>query len=342
MKKDNRCVNNYIRRITAFVAISALCLLMVEVFLHFFMPLYFTGFTQAYQYDEELGYRAMPGHHMALTDYQQELYVNRLGTINFQNDFNDYKYLIFALGDSYTQGTGLYSDASYPFQLDLMLNVDASGKYIKKYGVVNLGLCASGGEQQLLILKRYIGLIGKPSIVLYLGSNNDYNDDILFKSGVRHKNLVKNNPRYGLLYYPLSSFFTYSEIGKRIKYLIYEIVRSPVSEKRKLGQTTNSYDVPAAKLEEDIIKKIVDTAKTNHAQTILSWSNAGSSYDWLKSWTKQNNEYFADWFPSVRSVNNAIPSLPLQNQHSGRHYRTWVNNLIARTFAEKIKGVIPE
>jgi hypothetical protein len=85
-----------------------------EVFLRQFMPLHFVSSNENYRYDEELGFRAKSGHSLVLKDYQQELYVNPLGTINFQSDFKDYERLIFALGDSYTQGSGLYPDANYP------------------------------------------------------------------------------------------------------------------------------------------------------------------------------------------------------------------------------------
>jgi hypothetical protein len=51
------------------------------------------------------------------TDHQQEIRTNLLGTVNFEEDFHRYRYRVFALGDFFTQGTGLPSDCSYPFQL---------------------------------------------------------------------------------------------------------------------------------------------------------------------------------------------------------------------------------
>lgn len=279
----------------------------------------------------------MPGHHLSLTDYQQELYVNPLGTINFQKDFQGYETLIFAVGDSYTQGTGLYADASYPFQLDLMLNLrekDGRCEYTRQYGVVNLGLAAYGGEQSFLAFKRYLKLIGKPKFVLYMGCDNDAADDVLFRSGARHKNVVKDNPRYGVLYYPISLFFYKTEIGKRIRYVIQEkiIRKSAIDESKRASDHQ-----PVARTQLPVISKIIDLAKENGASVILSWSYPGGSYDWLKKWAGENHVSFADWHPLVSDVSGNIGALPLENPHSGDHFRTWVNSMIARSFRMEIE-----
>ncbi|MDD2689337.1 MAG: hypothetical protein PHT41_04225 [Candidatus Omnitrophica bacterium] len=323
--KKYSCLGNFVKFI--FVALAAL--IFIELFLRLFMPLHFTAYTKAYQYDKELGYRAAPGHWLKLTDYKQEFYVNKLGTINFQDDFKGYKYLVFALGDSFTQGTGLPSDANYPFQLDLMLNLDSGGRYVKKFGVVNLGLAAFGAEQSLITLKRYIEIIGKPLFVLYLGAENDYSDDLLFRLGSRHKNIVKDSPYYGRLYYPLSFFVYDLEIGKRINYFVRERIIRARAKKIECGSSV-------AELEIGPIREIVKIAQENGAYVILSWSNAGDSYNWLKSWSGKNGVAFADWIPAVDSVADAMPCIPTLNPHSGGHYRTWVNNAIAGVFAREI------
>lgn len=118
------------------------CLLVCaggEVALRLFAPIHLVGFPGAFEYDAELGVRVKPGvHALRTTDHQQEMRVNRSGTINFQETFSGYSMRLFALGDSYTQGTGLPSDATYPFQLDLLLNRDAVGQYEKRVAVVNV------------------------------------------------------------------------------------------------------------------------------------------------------------------------------------------------------------
>lgn len=317
--------------------------LLAEIFLRLFMPLHFMSSNEAYRYDPELGFIAKPGHTLILKDYQQELYVNQLDTINFQESFKEYDYLIFALGDSYTQGTGLYADASYPFQLDLLLNLDQGAMYRKKFGIVNLGLSAFGGEQSLIALRRYTRHLGKPALVLYLGCENDYSDDQWFKSGGAHKGIVEGNPYWGWMYIPVKWVFVDTEIGKRVKYLI------------KMGRLdAQGITAPArailddhkktlvAELEIDVLKRIIQTSGENGAQVILSWANDGPSYRYLRAWAEQGGCAFADWLPAVNSVGKAIPALPVYNPHSGGHYRTWVNQLIAREFAREIKKLMAD
>lgn len=316
-------------------------LFLVEIILKLAAPLHFTGFTNAYQYDADLGYRAMPGHHLALTDYQQELYVNHLGTINFQDDFRGYDVLIFAAGDSYTQGTGLYSDASYPFQLDLILNVRNDGgkelpTYSKKFAVVNLGLAAYGGEQSYLVLKRYMNLIGDPDIVLYIGGDTDAADDALFKSGIRHKNVVRDNPAYGWMFYPINFVFYKTEIGKRLRYIVQEKVIRKSARDKTASETTGE---SVAQNQIVVIKRIIALANQRNAAVILSWADDSPSYEWLKKWAMGNHIAFADWRPLVHDVSANMKNLPLKNPHSGRHYRTWVNTMIALSFKNEIENI---
>ena len=63
---------------------------------------------------------------------------------NIKFTFCDWRFLY--------KGTGLPSDSSYPFQLSISLNT-LNGFYKKDYAVVNLGLSAYGGEQNLLLIK---------------------------------------------------------------------------------------------------------------------------------------------------------------------------------------------
>src|SRR5262249_22020078 len=129
---------------------SFITLVAAELALRIFAPVYTVGIQSAYQYDPELGYRLTPGvHSYQLTDHLEEIRTNAIGTVNFQEHFERYRTLVFAAGDSYTQGTGNSSDSSYPFQLDLLLNQDDHGLYGERYGIVNLGLAAFGTEQSL-------------------------------------------------------------------------------------------------------------------------------------------------------------------------------------------------
>ena len=105
------------------IGISCLVtLLMFEVVLRLFFPVYLTGHVRSFQYDKDLGVRLKSDTHIFhTTDYQQEVKTNPYGTVNFNTSFEGYRTKIMTIGDSYTMGTGLPSDANYPFQLDILL-----------------------------------------------------------------------------------------------------------------------------------------------------------------------------------------------------------------------------
>ena len=318
----------------AFISII-ITLIFIEVSLRLFMPIYFCAPLEGYQYDNEIGYIARKGvHFYKLNDYQQEFKTNKLGTFNFQENFKDYDKVIFAIGDSYTQGTGLYADASYPSQLDLILNIDENGEYKKKYAVINLGIAASGGEQNLLILKRYAKMI-RPDIILYLGCDNDYRDDLLFNAGIRHRNIVYGSPYYGIFYYPLNFIFFETEIGKYSYYFIREYLFKPRYSKH--SSSNNKESISTAQLENDVLGRIISEAKNYNSKIILSWVEGDSeSYRWLRKYCEDNQLLFADYYISLSSIRKALPTLPINNPHSGGHYRTWVNYIIAKEFSKKI------
>src|SRR5665648_756670 len=105
---------NKVLKFLAFASAFVVCLLCLEIFLRIFNPLYFSQPIDAYQYDKDLGYRLRPGLHIFnLTDYQQEFRIAKSGALSFQEDFSDYAFIIFTLGDSFTQGLGVPNDASY-------------------------------------------------------------------------------------------------------------------------------------------------------------------------------------------------------------------------------------
>ena len=317
--------NILIRSLTV-VASSAFILGISEILLRVLAPVYTVGILRSYQYDAVIGMRVKPGIYMLeTTDHQEEIRTNSLGTVNFQEDFKAYERLIFCLGDSFTEGTGLPADASYPFQLDLLLNRDADGVYHKRYGVVNLGLAGLGGEQSLLLLREYAGRLGKPFAVLYLGSDNDADDDRRFLSGARQGHLVDGNPHYGLFLRPLQWAGT-TEIGKRMK-LVLQRGQPP-------SPATSSVSV--AEQEGPVLKRIAEQSRAYDARVVVSWIGT-ESYLWLQDWAQEHSVAFADWRPRAQSVALQIPALPQTNPHSGGHLRGWVMRTVAEAFAEQLR-----
>jgi hypothetical protein len=311
-------------------------LFIAESALRLFRPQFYPLIPAAYEYDPETAYRLRPGAHMfATTDHQQESVANRLGAANFQESFDGYEALVFAVGDSYTQGTGLPADMSYPAQLDLMLNRDDEGFYVKRFGVVNLGVAGFGGEQSLLNLQRSATRLGPPSFILYLGCDNDFEDDLSFRSGDRHRIVIEGSPLWGNLTRPLRLLFEHTHIGL----LARATYRQRVRDRMVSEATGQSGRKPsAAESELSIFERLKSYAEEHHSVLVVSWSEESASYPWLKSWAVQRGVAFADWAPKAASVREVMPGLSLDNQHSGGHHRGWANQLIASEFARQIRA----
>jgi hypothetical protein len=320
--------------------ILAVCLFELEVLLRVFKPFYFCDNSGIYHYDQQLQFVAKKNYHYRHSkDYLEEYITNSSGTTNFQDKFDAYKYKVFAVGDSYTQGIGLPIDASYPLQLDLQLNL-VNHEYQPKYAVINLGLAAYGGEQYLLALKRYIKLSGKPDFILLMGCWNDYSDDVRFESFQKGTaiNLIEGHPYLNFIIRPLSWLAFNTEIGKRCYYLGKTYAKKSLKQKAG-GEQPNEFNFAATQVR--TYTAINNLAKEQGATFILSWANMDNSYDWLKKWAAAQQIPFADWQPAVRSVNTRLPNLPQANAHSGGHYRGWVNYIMARTFARQILRAAP-
>jgi hypothetical protein len=320
---------------------------MAEFLLRTFSPLHAVGDIDWYQYDDELAVRLKPGmHDLQLSDHLSEIKTNAMGTVNFQESFEPYDVLIFAAGDSYTQGAGVAADASYPFQLDLLLNTEA-GIYRPRYGVVNLGLAAYGSDQAILAIERYAELIGNPDYILYFGCSNDFEDDLKFENGYRHEHLIDGNPRYGIWTDLMQFLLNDVQVFKRAKFAVARM-RDGIREQRT---SSDSSPTPVeardpdgllnvARRQEPKFDRLVGVADRLGAVLIVSWTDFiardHGSYAWLKAWSAANGVGFADWHPLVESVRQAMPQIPTANPHSGGHYRTWINGVIAGAYLDQV------
>lgn len=316
------------------VALVLVLLLAAELALRTFFPVYPVGDPAVFEYDEELGYvLKQEQHRFKTTDYQSETVTNRLGTANFQETFSPALPTIFAVGDSYTKGSGVPADASYPFQLDLLLN--SSPLYQPRFNVVNLGVPGYSGRQNVLRLTRYIEEIGTPDYILYMGSDNDAEEDLLFERGARHTHLVDGSPKWGVLVGPLQWLTTDLQLGLRLKLGIARLRQAwPgfAAANAAAGGAT-----PVAQLQQGNLEHLAGMAQRDGIALIVTWSNSGASYDWLRSWTRGKAVRFADWRVHTEAVRRLKNRLPLANAHQGRHHRTWVNAMIARAFALEIE-----
>ena len=317
----------------------AFALIVVETTLKYFRPSYTVGIPWGYQYDAERGYVLRPSAHLfRFTDFQQESRVNALGTSNFQETFAGYEKLIFAVGDSYTQGIGVAADMSYPFNLDLTLNRDDRGLYVKRYGVVNLGVGGYGSDQSLLTLRAAVAKLGRPAIILYMGCNNDFADDLMFRAGLRHGVIIKGSPGWGTLGRSMRWLKNETQLGTKVSIRLngrrQEQLSSEAISKMGFGERKPS----VAELEVERLEQLDALAREYGAFLIVSWSDEGESYEWLRSWAARKGLAFADWAATTNSVREAMPALPLDNTHRGGHHRGWTNRLIAEEFARHIQA----
>jgi hypothetical protein len=176
-------------------------------------------------------------------------------------------------------------------------------------------------------------------VLLYLGTENDHDDDLLFKGGYMHKHMVQGSPRWGRMVTPMQWLTEDFQIGLRAKIAVStqrrkQLIQTPKSEDRPSSERMPS----AAELESPILEQLVAYSKEKGVWLIVSWSSEGDSYDWLRSWANTKGVAFADWGPKVESVESAIPMLPRVNWHSGGHYRGWVYHMIAEEFARQVRS----
>ena len=135
-----------------------------------------------------------------------------------------------------------------------------------------------------------------------------------------------------------------TETGKRLKLAVGTVIKTWSFNKQN-GQNYTTQQTEAtqniAGLQEPMLNRLLNISKDFNAKLIVSWTDmpgsSSDSYQWLQRWAMQHDVAFADWHPGVESVQRAIPQLPIHNPHSGGHYRTWVNWMIAKAFAKQIK-----
>jgi hypothetical protein len=329
----------FFRKALIVIASVSVTLLFAEVALRYFAPIYTANIPWSYEYEAKRGIVLSPASHLFRSiDFQQESRVNKLGTSNFQESFEGYEKLVFAVGDSHTQGTGVAADMSYPFQLDLELNRDEQGLYVKRYAVVNLGVGGYGGEQSLLGLQDWTLKLGRPSIILYMGCENDFDDDLMFKTGIKHGVITRGSPGLGSLGGPLRWLKNETQLGLRVFNFFNERKKKQLREEAvgKMGSGAASASI--AELESEELEMIAAAAHEYGARLIVSWSDEGASYEWLKSWASKRGIGFGDWAARTNSVRAVMPALPLNNNHSSRHHRGWTNRIIAEEFARLIRA----
>ena len=330
------------KNIILLIVTISIVLAIAELLLRWFAPIEPVDVASMYQYDAQTAFALRPNLRIyETTDFQKEIISDSLGTADFKENLDRKRPMVFAVGDSYTEGCGIPADMAYPFQLDMILNRDSVGYYSPRYTVVNLGVFGYGGEQSLLRLEEYAQKLGKPADVLYLGYDNDYADDEAFLSGIRHHNIIAGSPYWpAWLVGPLQSVRQNSQVVKRI-WLAYHKLRGDFHEDlvdRTKADTTH----PVAEQEKGVLNRLAAACEEMHARLIVAWMGPSPSYGWMERWAAKKNIAFVDWLPKMYSMQAAKPDLPMGNHHSGGHVRGWVNRVLAEEFARTILKKEPQ
>lgn len=320
--------------------ISLISLTLIESFLRLFFPLRTSDSIDFYHYDSTLGYRLKPGYQTNLTDYKQEYLVSSSGSVGGVSNYSPYDKMVFALGDSFTQGTGNPVASSYPAFVDLIHNT-ASGNYSPNLAVVNLGLAAYGGTQNLLSYDVFSKKLGNPDYVFYLGTDNDKLDDLRFDAGYRHLQLVDGNPNIPLL--GVLQFLSKFEFVKRLKQVRQEFIGSKLLSSLPASETQEC--LSTAYYQRHNLEKLLELSERDNFKLVISWvlspmdeePGSCSSYIWAKKWAVENDVAFADYASSLFSTKRHWDIMPVLHDHSAGHYRSWVYFLIARTYLSHVE-----
>jgi hypothetical protein len=176
-------------------------------------------------------------------------------------------------------------------------------------------------------------MLGRPGYILYLGCDNDWDDDVLFRGGYRHSHVVEGSPRWGPLVEPLL-WLNGFELVKRAKLARGQIQRARLLAAAAQTPGGGGGGPSVAERVWPVLERLDALSRDWDATLVLGWANPDTaSYAWLRGKAAERRIPFADWVPAVDSVREKLPSLPFANQHSGGHWRPWANALIARSYA---------
>jgi len=323
------------KHILTLIIFSIVAILAAEIFLRIYHPVYFCNMKAQFQRDSKLGFIAKPNFKKSiLTDHIIEVFTNDIGSRNYVNgnELAEYKKLVFCVGDSYTEGVGCLTDQSYPFYLDLLLNRNkGNGLYEKNFAVVNLGLGAYGSIQSYIVSKIYTEKFGRfPDVIIYLICENDISDDIAFKNSRVKDNFSAEGHVFNCMRLFFDKIVENFQLSNRIKLFF-------TNPKQK--KSLNNWDIKDVSKDLPGLVDLINFSRENNIKLIISYTYYRSdNYILLKKFASQNNIYFADYKPSLESVINTMPSLPVSNRHSGGHFRSWVNFIIANSFAELLES----
>ncbi len=319
--------------------IIILTLACAEILLRVFRPALICNTVSEFQYDENVGVTTRPNLDLTIvTDHLIEVSTNDIAAKNYlsKDELLEYDKIIFCVGDSFTEGIGNLTDGNYPFYLDLMLNRNGN-EYEKRFAVFNLGIGGYSSMQSYFAVKNYIKKIGrKPDIIIYLATPYTH-ADVRFEQGLCHRYPVLNSPYIHPILVKLNDIFEHYQIYLRWKFSIARMFtkdKCPDPYPQKHNDKEIEFD-PAVL---PGLEPLIEFSKRNEIELILSYTHyENKSYEGIKEFAREKNVLFADYKPDLENMIAIFQEMPVRNEHSGGHYRPWVNYIFAEHFANLIR-----
>ncbi|MFC1576933.1 hypothetical protein ACFL3N_01190 [Candidatus Omnitrophota bacterium] len=170
----------------SFVNISLVCistlsmLFFTEIILRNFYPQRLAShFPNLHIVDEDVGYVMRPGHQTRASGYEYDhpISINSMGLRDKEYEREKEKgvYRIIVLGDSFIFNIGTPYGKGVTEVLEKKLNDNISQfKNIKRFEVINAGICGTFPFQQLQFYKKYLRRLDANMVVFAFFEGNDY------------------------------------------------------------------------------------------------------------------------------------------------------------------------
>lgn len=294
------------------IASMTIFLLVAEVVTRIIMPTKLKLLLM-HQSDDRLGYRAIPNskmeHHES--DFDVSVWINSEGLRDYEHkkekDKNIFRILI--LGDSFTFGTGVNMEETYPKVLESMLNRHIVNED-KKYEIINAGVPGYGTEQEYLYLED-LGKHYRPDLVIIGLTNNDINDVMtgIPSGNSKVKAWLKKHFYFFSYLRGLYLSLVRSKYAKEGVFQIYQDQYTP--EFKSAIQKTKEYLVKIQNYSQSIGgKTLVVIIPSCFEIDKLEWDKKGLGYQYSDKFFNTNMTRFSEIFTNFGEIND-IPTLPL-------------------------------
>jgi len=274
--------------------------------------------------DAKRSYKLAPNFRGFFLDQENHLIskakTNSIGLRDYEyGEKKDNVYRILVLGDSFTFGSGVEMEDTFPKQLEILLN---EGDKKRKYEVLNAGVQGYGTDQEFYFLEEWIDKLKPDLVIVGFYVENDITDVMI---GALNHYIVKDgylfdNHKHNAIEKEKNFMERHSQayefLEERTRKLMYKtglarhVMRSHYSKppldmmlylKEPPPEIKDAYDKT-----EGYLKKISDLSMQKGAETLIMIIPHNMQvidkiwYDWLKSYRQNPQDY------SITKINDEI------------------------------------